>query len=195
MKFKLPIKTKGFTLLEMLIVLTIVAIILPTVFAVVFVIMRQQVRIYRVVETRRQGDYILSFIKDKLIRSQQMNNHPAPYSTIHCSAAGSDFEDFSNGNNISFLDRDNVTRYRIYLDTATNNLNYEKVLPAPALTTVLNNTSVAITNFEIKCYRRGTYSSPLISISYDVTFIDTTFTVQEGTSTFHYQTKIRLRDI
>ncbi|MDP4010769.1 MAG: hypothetical protein Q8P72_00905, partial [Candidatus Roizmanbacteria bacterium] len=58
----------------------------------------------------------------------------------------------------------------------------------------LNNSGVvAITNFLIECRKRDDYSFPLVSFSFDATFVDTTPTAQEGVVTLHYQTKIKLR--
>lgn len=179
-------KRKAFTLIEMLIVLTVVAILVPTTFSIVFVILRQQVRIYRVVETRRQGDYIQSFIKDKLIRSTVMTNLN-PYNTVRCQTAGPSYTD-ADGDNTSFLDT-NAERYRIYLDGTDLKYNNETDI----LTTILNSSNVKVENFVISCVRRGDYSSPLVGISYDVEFIDNTPTIEEGTVRLHYQTKIKLR--
>lgn len=181
---------KGFTLLEMLIVMTIVGIILPTVFAIVFVIMRQQLRIYRVVETRRQGDYILSYIKDRLIRSKAITN--ASFSTSYCINSGDTFTADNQGRSVGFI-MQNVTedKYQIYTPSGTTNLVFE---PETGFPTNLNTSNIEIRNFNIDCYRRSTYASPLISIAFDIEFKDSTYTPEEGRVSLHYQTKVKLRE-
>lgn len=178
-------KRKGFTLIEMLIVLTVVAILIPTTFSIVYVILRQQVRIYRVVETRRQGDYIMTFLKDKLIRTSRMTNVAG--TTTYCATPGPSYN-AGDGNTVSFVDNKDVT-YRIYLDGTNKSIMYSTGSPI-----ALNNTNVEVTGLTIECDRRATYSSPLIGITYTVTFIDNTPSVQEGTIQLQYQTKIKLRE-
>jgi len=182
---------KSFTLLEMLIVMTIVAIILPTVFAIVFVIMRQQVRIYRVIETRRQGDYILSYMKDRIIRSKGIENTLGPV----CDTSGFSFQTASadEGNDITLIDQ-NDAQYK-FVQSGTN-INFHDLSVVPNLVTPLNTSPVQIVadTFYIACFRRATYSSPLITISFDITYFDPTVTAQEGTVTIHYQTKVKLRE-
>ena len=186
---------KGFTLLEILIVMTIVALILPTVFAIVFVIMRQQVRIYRVVETRRQGDYILNFIKDKIIRSKEIGAGVSPY-TERCPvnpASPTEFQSSTGGIDITFVDQNDV-RYQIYQDSATDTLYYKKIT-SPGFTTKLNDPAhnIAIDSFTISCYRRSAYAKPIISVAYNISYVDATPTTEEGSVDLHYQTKVRLR--
>lgn len=151
---------KRFTLIEMLIVLTVVAIVLPTVFTIVIVIMRQQVRIYKVVETR-QGDYILTFIKDRLVRSNQMLDYPA--STPPCYLAPST-SPATDGSTVSFLGNDDV-EYRIFSQTSGGTTNLMFASPANSATPItINNNLVDITNFSVQCGRRAGLGSPLINV-------------------------------
>ncbi|HRN69881.1 MAG TPA: prepilin-type N-terminal cleavage/methylation domain-containing protein [Candidatus Woesebacteria bacterium] len=145
---------KAFTLIEMLIVLTVTAILIPTVFSIVIVIMRQQVRIYKVVETRRQGDYILTFIKEKLVRSSQMLD----FSTGNplCTAANSNsavYSESNGGSNIAFLDNQDV-QYRIFAQTASGVTNLMYASPATASGITINNNLVQVTDFSLQCGRR-----------------------------------------
>lgn len=177
---------KGFTIIEMLIVLTVVGILVPTTFSIVFVILRQQVRIYRVIETRRQGDYILSYIKDRLIRSNAMTNLDG--SVTYCDDAG-ETHNGGNGSTVEFRDNQNNT-YRIYRDGTTNSIIFDN----GSLASSLNTTTVSISDFNIQCYRRGEYASPLIGVSYTISFNDSTPSPSEGTVALQYQTKIKLRE-
>ncbi len=190
MKFKQFIhhgnmKKKGFTLIEMLIVLTVVAIVLPTVFTIVIVIMRQQVRIYKVVETRRQGDYILTFIKDRLVRSNQILDYPG--GTQLCASAPSTSSP-SDGSSVAFLGNDDV-QYRIFSETSGGTTNLKFASPATTTGITINNNLVDITNFSVQCGRRAGLGSPLINVSFTVRFKDPDFSVS-----IPYQTKVKLRE-
>ncbi len=179
-------KKKGFTLIEMLIVLTVVAIVLPTVFTIVIVIMRQQVRIYKVVETRRQGDYILTFIKDRLVRSNQILDYPG--GTQLCASAPS-ASSASDGSAVAFLGNDDV-QYRIFSQTSGGTTNLMFASPANSATPItINNNLVDITNFSVQCGRRAGLGSPLINVSFTVRFKDPDFSVS-----IPYQTKVKLRE-
>lgn len=179
-------KKKGFTLIEMLIVLTVVAIVLPTVFTIVIVIMRQQVRIYKVVETRRQGDYILTFIKDRLVRSNQMLDYPA--GTQLCDTAPST-SPATDGSTVAFLGNDDV-QYRIFSQTSGGTTNLMFASPANTVTPItINNNLVDITNFSVQCGRRAGLGAPLINVSFTVRFKDPEFSVS-----IPYQTKVKLRE-
>ena len=178
-------KKKGFTLIEMLIVLTVVAILLPTVFSIVIVIMRQQVRIYKVIETRRQGDYILTFIKDRLVRSNQMLNYPA--GTQLCATAPST-STATNGAAVSFLGNDDI-EYRIFSQVSGTTTNLMFALPATSSGITINNNLVEVINFSVQCGRRAGLGAPLINIAYTVRFKDADFSVS-----IPYQTKIKLRE-
>lgn len=178
-------KKKAFTLIEMLIVLTVTAILIPTVFSIVIVIMRQQVRIYKVIETRRQGDYVMTFLKDRLVRTKQMSTYPA--GTQLCVTAGST-STAGNGTNVAFLDNDDVT-YRIFAQTTSGITNLMYASPANAAGTTINNNLVQVTNFTIQCGRRTSVGAPLIQISYTVRFKDA-----DNNVAINYQTKVKLRE-
>lgn len=184
---------KAFTLIEMIIVLMVVSLLIPTVFSIVYVIMRQEVRIYRVVETRRQGDYMLTFIKDKIIRSKEIDRYTAPSTFVaQCTTNGSSYSSTSAnpGADTSFVDNDD-NKFRIYQNTTNKNLIYEA--PPGSTATTINNSRVQISNFTISCARKSTLGAPLINIAFTVTFKDTT-AVSEDPVVLNYQTKIKLRE-
>lgn len=177
----------------MLIVLTVVAILIPTVFSIVFVIMRQQVRIYRVVEARRQGDSVLTFMKDRIVRSKQMTSYNGTSTfTPLCATVGPVFASNTGATNVAFLDNDD-NRYRLYL--ASDNLMFATVNPngTNGTATPVNNNLVTISNLIIRCARKADTGAPLISITYTVTFKDTT-AVADNIPPLEYHTKIKLRE-
>jgi prepilin-type N-terminal cleavage/methylation domain-containing protein len=65
---KISFFKKGYSLVEVLIVITLIGIILPGVFSIVTVILRQQLVIYELSTIKREGDAVSYLIKDKITR-------------------------------------------------------------------------------------------------------------------------------
>ncbi len=174
---------KAFTLLEMIIVLSLIGILLSTVFSILFVVLRQQVRIYRIVETRRQGDTILNFMKEKILRATEVTN--ATF-VEQCTPA---LPAYAPPNAQNFLLADAALRYRFYL--VGNDLVYNE--PPGVVTTPLNNNRVRVSGLAIECLFKSVNSTPVVQFSYTVTFLDATPSVEEGTVTLFYRSKVKLR--
>src|SRR3989339_1702143 len=67
-------KKTGFTLIEMLVVIGVVMLVVPSIFVIIFGIMREQTKIFRLSIVRREGDFILNNISN-LIRSEAVTIH------------------------------------------------------------------------------------------------------------------------
>lgn len=181
---------KAFTLLEMLIVLTLVGILLSTVFSIIFVVLRQQVRIYRIIETRRQGDAILNFMKERLVRATGIETDtgvaictppvlPATY-TDRAPSTGDDYVFIDSG-----------SKYRFRLPAASTVLLYNDRISL--INSPLHSGTVDISAFSITCRRNALNSTAIVQFSYVVTFHDPTFTPGEGTTVLNYRAKVKLR--
>src|SRR3989344_3748847 len=97
-------KKKGFTMIEMLIVITLFIILLPTIFAILSTILRQQLRMYRMVEAKRQGDAALTFMKERILR-EGITIRNSSGTISYCDSATPPNNQFatSNGTNFRFL--------------------------------------------------------------------------------------------
>ncbi len=182
---------KGFTLLEMLIVLTLVSILLSTVFGILFVVVRQQARIYRIIETRRQGDTILNFMKEKIVRATTIRNPVAvPPNPVYHPQCTSSIPSYTPASPQNFVLEDSSGQYyRFYL--SGNNILYNE--SPGAITTAINNNKVTISALTIECLLKSSSTTPIVQFTYTVTFNDITPSEEEGTQTLTYRSKVQLR--
>lgn len=82
-------KTKSFTLIEMVVVIGVIGFVLPILFSIIFLIIRQQTRIYSLQELKKQGDNAFYSMQTS-IRENGVNIianptiiTPPPYPTIY----------------------------------------------------------------------------------------------------------------
>lgn len=189
-------RSAGYTLIEIIIVLTIIAIIMPAVFTILYSILLQQAKISELVETKRQGDYVMQFMKEKIgqdARSIEEMSGGLPLGfgsqTAVCNIPGSTFSNPS-GNDFTF--RDNQGNTFQFYGSANSTLSYIQTAPTFINTTLHNNT-VTISNFQIACIKKALYADAMIAFSYTVTFNRQNPDPQLGTTELRYQTKIKLR--
>lgn len=183
-------REKAFTLLEMLIVLSIVGILLSTIFSILFVVLRQQVRIARIIETRRQGDSILNFMKERIVRASSIENDAG---TEICTAPvlPATFTTYAAGNGDDYVFVDGATEYKFRLPPGTTTLLYSDA--NTLVDSPLHNTRVTVTGFSIQCRRNASTTTALVQFAYTVTFVDPTATAGEGTTVLTYRSKVKLR--
>lgn len=191
-------KNKGYTLLEMLIVISIIGLILPAVFTVLFIIIQHQLRIYRVIETKKQGDYVLSFIKNKVIEdavkistssSEQCTTSEAYYPALQNGTQATD-----DGTDFFFVTKVPTTKFNFYIDTATNSIDnntlvYNENNNGTITPFQVTNSKVIISNLAFQCVRKSNTGGALVRVSYTVSYNST---LGDPVS-YQYSTKVRLR--
>ena len=169
---------KGFTLLEFLVVLSIVVFIVPALFGVMFSLLRQQSRIYALQEVKRQGDLVLNHMKTTL-----KNYGGTTYSSsgfvagslsapvVQCFVSGSSFQQPLEGN-LYFEDGESPGTFFGYRSIVGTTIRFETNSTDPALTqTDLTNAGVTLSAsnpLTVLCSRSNDLSTPLITISYTV---------------------------
>ena len=173
-------------MIEMLIVITLFIILLPTIFAILSTILRQQLRMYRIVEVKRQGDAALAFMKERILRAGITVRDSA--GNTYCDSPNEQYTPAGpNGGGINFrfaLDS-NINGPVYYFVQSGTDLWY--ITRAPDFQTSLTANTVQVSNFQISCFRRTLNSPPMIQISYTVTTTDNTSTIS-----LPYKTKIRM---
>lgn len=181
---------KGFTLVEMLVVIGILAFALPALITIVLGIVRQQFKINALKEVKRQGDLVLNSMKVNIKNYGQTayNGVPSPLSNPTngiCETTGTG----SAPNGMYFLDI-NGNYFGFRLQGTTLNINENSTfVQGGNLTT----NKVRVENLQLSCERTASFSSPVISVSYDVTY-NTTSTRPQDNATFRYQTKIKIKN-
>lgn len=189
----------GFTLIEVLVVIGVITIALPALFAIVFAIFRQQFRIYALQEVKRQGDNALGIIQD-ITRNYGVGIYSDPgLTTEKCADKGSNYSD-SLGTNFYFKDKSG-NRFKFYVDTDSDKLASESQRlsgGSPITETFdLNSPKVRIlqvgsTPF-ISCERTSAYSPPTLTINFKVEY-NTASEQPENKAEMIYQTKIKMRN-
>ena len=179
---------KCFTLIEMIVVIATIGLVLPALFAIIFSILQQQVKIQRLSIVKREGDYVLN-VMENTIRNYGESIHSATPPTESNKICQSS----SLGNASYFKDKFG-NWFRFYLNT-TNSISSESSVLNNGLpgSVSLNSSQTKITNFSIQCYRTSLYSPPVVNISFTIEYNTTSLRVEEKVTPLTYQTKVKLR--
>lgn len=181
---------KSFTLIETIVVVAVIGMTLPVLFAIIFTLMRQQVKIYRLSQIKRGGDYVINLmenvIKDKAVTIH--TNTPPSDANIICKNVGTS----ASGTSLYFLDKNK--QWFGYLATGNSVASTSANLASPIN---LTSSKIIVSNFSIYCSRNSIYSPASILLGFDICYdtgsgICTSIRPEEVTS-MHYQTRIKLR--
>ncbi len=174
-------KLKGFTFIEIIIVIGVISICLPVVFSIFFINLRNQTKIYNLLKVKQNGDYALNIIENTL-RDK----------TVKIIISDTDLTEICtntpdlNGSDIYFIDRQDKLESLSLQNNAIilKNINDNT-------TTSLTDSTVQITQLTFSCAASNTFLPPLISVSFTVSKQGLS---SEEISTLSYQTKVRLRN-
>lgn len=183
-------KKKGFTLIEMVVVIAVVALTVPAIFAIVFGLLREQTKIHRLSTVKQNGDFILNTI-GTTIRSNALSVHaftPATDDNAVCRIV----ESYSDST-LFFRDALGDTFGFSASDSAVTSSS-----ASLGSSTLLNSEKTVVSNFSLSCEKTAAYSPALVSVSFDICYAATLGSCSvdraEETATLHYQTKIKLRN-
>lgn len=160
---------KGFTFIEILVVLAIISFTLPSIFAIIFTILQQETRIYALKDIKQQGDYALQNMKFN-IQQKGMRVVDVTYTNDVCPILTSPTPTFAPRINI--------------IDTELNTFSYfvdldNKIASQSSVggTSYLTNNRVKVQSFGFSCYRTGSFSPPVIISSFDIVDSSSIFTL------------------
>ncbi len=180
---------KGFTLIETIVVIAVIGMTLPVLFAIILTLTRQQVKIYRLSQIKREGDYLLNVLGNS-IRDNATSIHSGipDESNIVCEDIGTSD---SSASRLYFLDKNK--RWFGYLSNST-----WVASESASQTYYLTSDKTLISYFTIYCSRGAKYAAPSILFSFDICY-DTgagscTSTRPEEVTSLHYQSRIKLRN-
>jgi len=179
---------KSFTLIETIVVIAVIGLTIPAIFAIIFGLVREQTKIYRLSEVKRQGDFVLNNIS-VLIRNNALSVHSASPPTVaneKCSIV----ESYSSSSSLYFIDQnDNWFGF---------SLSNNKVSSVSATPVDLTSLKVIVSNLTIGCQKTALYSPAIVSLYFDICYRTgagtCTSSRPEELATLHYQTKIKLRN-
>ncbi|MBI5123747.1 type II secretion system protein [Candidatus Roizmanbacteria bacterium] len=181
---------KSFTLIETIVVIAVIGLTLPVLFAIILTLMKQQVKIYRLSQIKRGGDYVINLMEN-IIRDNAVTIHtstPPSDVNIICKNVGTS----AFGTSLYFLDKNK--QWFGYLATSNSVASTSANLASPIN---LTPNKTIVSNFSIYCSRNSIYSPAAILLSFDICY-DTgsgvcTGTRPEEVTSMHYQTRIKLR--
>lgn len=169
---------KGFTLIELVIVLGVLGVLLPAIFAIFIAHVRAQTKVLVLQEVKRNGDAVLNSITTLIKADARGLENQA--GTPICAVAGSTSVD-----DVYFTD---VYDSRFMFHEVSGRIASES-----ATTAYLTSDKVNVTNFALTCQRDSQFTAPLITVSFTVSQAATTTRAEESAS-LTYQTKVRLRN-
>ncbi len=174
---------KSFTLIEVIVVIGAISIVLPALFGIIFSLLRQQIKLYRLSEVKRQGDYALSLMENT-IRNYGAAIYDDPVAgPERCNTAG------DSNLTVNYF-KDNSNYWFRYVLSSGRIASQSEILGASV---DLTSTSVTISNLSITCSRTATYSSPVVTIQFQVN--SGSGTRQEEKAQLSYVTRIKMKNI
>lgn len=194
-------KKKGFTLIEILVVIGTIGISLPLLFNIFYTLAREQIKIHRLIEVKKQGDYVLNVIKTLIVNRAISIHNNIPPSPIDCSSIQN-----ITANNY-FLDRQGTYFRLCRSSTGTTCDNSDSYIASSSSiadvgTVALNNNKTLITDFSLTCFQNQSYSPPIVGIQFTICYktiptqtncnIESLARVEE-TAKLTYSTFIKLR--
>ncbi len=179
----------GFTLIEVIVVVGIIGLIMPALFAIVFGIVRQQAKVQALKQAKREGDFLLQNIGDNL-RNYAVSIHSSSPPTINNIVC--DSVDTSSPEPLFFQDK-----YGNWFTYGKTSFGKDDIKIASSSSIVgagadLTTSSVDVEDFELSCSATSSFSPPIISIKFTILY-NTDSTRVEDIGSLTYQTKVKLR--
>ncbi len=185
---KINMKKKGFTYLEIIVVVGVIGLVLPALFAILFAIISQQTKLYALQEVKRQGDSALSIIENTIKKNAVGIYSDLNLTTEKCKDTDQSYNSI-DGTTFWFKDKQGVA-FKFYLGPKTDGDTTNSIL----LYTPTTNDSITPSNIDvstpisgifISCYRTGTFVPPIVTVQFIVTHIPTS-------TSLTYTTKVKL---
>ena len=161
-------KKLGFTLIELILAMSVFAVTLPVVFGLFFLNLQTRTKVLILQQVKRNGDDALAII-DGMVHTRGYSIYSDQAMTIK-DPAGTQF--------YFALDNGKIASYSASMS------------PNPAY---LTNSKVEVSSFSISCERSATFSPPLVSISFVVSQLGSPVRHEERAS-LNYQTKTKLQN-
>lgn len=180
---KLKVKSLGFTLIETIVVLAVIGLVLPALFAIIFVLLQQQTKVFRLQQVKKEGDFVLNSMKTTIINRAQAIFSDQALNNEQCKQAGTTY---SSDTNFYFKDKQGVG-FKYYINGSKISSDSASIDPID-----LTTDKVTISDFTISCNRTSAYSPPVISLTFTVSYNTASTRVEENAS-LTYSTKINLK--
>ena len=181
-KRSLPHHTHAFTLIEVVVVISTFAFILPIITIMLFIILRQQLTVARMTEVKRQGDQAITFMQGKINAQAEYIFNDANIRTCEAVTVSpsqiSYFTDARQSATIKFSRGDDGILYY------NNGQNTEPI----------TNAKVVAESFTMECVRNDTFTHPIVAIDFTLATGGNVAESEKASTRLHFSTKIILRN-
>jgi len=173
MKKQTPLlnKIRGFTFIEMVVVIGIMAIALPTLYAIFFLILQQQIKIVRISEVQRQGTFVVNTIESLVKKNAYSIHTGSPPSTANRVCAVTTPPVSLTSSSQLYLKDKAGNSFDFTVPIGTQKISSESAVLGSNSTIDLTSSKVlVVTNsFSQGCSVSG-YASPVITYSFDLCY-------------------------
>jgi len=187
---------KSFTLIETIVVIAVIGLTLPVLFATILTLMRQQIKIYRLSQVKREGDYIINLMENT-IRNRAVTVHSGQPTDNNLVCQDGDYNPPSGA--LYFLDEDKQWFGYLFENNSIASKSADLDNLPDILTFPLTSSKILVDNtFSISCSRTSAYLPVSILLDFDICYytgagICTSSRPEEITS-LHYQMRVKLRN-
>lgn len=159
-------KSRAFTFIEMLVVIGIISIALPTLYAIFFLILQQQVRLVRLSEVNRQGNFVINMIEDVIGKNALSIHTSTPSENNRVCAITVPAVQTTYTGALYFKDRMGNSFY-FDLTGSPGKISSESSIPNTSAK--ITSSKVITSNFSSNCSVSG-FSRPLTNFSFDLCY-------------------------
>lgn len=162
---------KSFSLIEIVIVVGIIGMVLPILFAIVFLIMQQQIRIYALQEVKKQGDQAMNSIRSTVRQYGTIVSNPTliptPTITDICPIYPTTITPMPF---IYVYNRDMIGfSYSLTNDAVPKIASNSAHAANPVTDLPLTNDKVTVSDLKFSCYKTNQFSPPIVYVYFKVT--------------------------
>ncbi len=157
---------KAFTFVEMLVVIGIISIALPTLYAIFFLILQQQVRLVRLSEVNRQGNFAINMIEDIISKNALTIHTSTPSDSNKVCAITVPAVQTSYTGALYFKDK---MGNNFYFDLTGSPVKISSESSIPNTSVNITSSKIIVSNFSSDCSVSG-FSSPLTNFSFDLCY-------------------------
>ena len=162
----MTMRIRGFTFIEMLVVIGIISVALPTLYAIFFIILQQQVKLIRLTEVKRQGNFVTNSIENVISRYASSIHTAIPAdSNKVCAITIPEVQ--TNYSGTLYL-KDKMSNY-FYFNSTGNPEKIASQSSIPNTSTDITSSKVITSNFSSSCSVSG-FSAPLAVYSFDICY-------------------------
>ncbi|MBI3620194.1 hypothetical protein HY214_03580 [Candidatus Roizmanbacteria bacterium] len=191
----------AFTFIEMIVVVGVLLVALPALFSIFFAVVSEQVKVIRLSQVKREGDFALG-VMSSVIKGSALaiysattaqctaNNFTGP----QCSVAGTSYSD--SGGAFCFKEKWPAGSGFNFSQTTNSISSASAVFAATPVNLVSD--KMYVTNFTLKCTRTATYSPPIVTVSFDICYNTGNSASPcvgyrpQDVASLHYQTSIKM---